>query len=861
MKKILLSLLFLAAGLTAQASHGSLMSSDGGAAEDYKLRITGITVTDENKDDILGDGTVSFDSTDKTLTFNNATIEYQGNIVSCWEENLTIQFFGSNTLTAKSRYGGYTTVIGAYNSEYDDVTLKLTGPGSLTAYGDISGTSGHTHITGNLKMTLMNGVISTSVKDAHLVFSGAGTKVKAYHDTDYCIISNFYSMTLNDELQITQPAGAYYDATTYRLRDTNGNEVQKQWVTIEAVKTGIGVWLNNEALTSSYMSGSGWHYSDEDNTLYLTGDIMTTTAGSAILVNGNVNPTLNICVQGECTLTGSFDTGLMFAGSGSHTIYGDGTLNIKSRVVDPLGAIACESPDLCFKDLTVNIEQSGGLGINCHPVNSFTLDNCTMSIKTNDGTAMFRFATCTPVLINCQPTEPVNSFIIKNGWYWRDYDGMGGYTSYQVTDGKIERKVDYDLWYQGEQVTSFYYSNWLDAENNIFTVYYSASSEEPLIVNGIEGLTVFANEGTATSWYWTSEKDVLLTHADMTLTQYPQDTKLPIKSFNGNVMCVDNNATLTIENAYMNLYSLNKWAITGNNQNEKLVLRNVNLIAYGEEGAIGGFSDIDMEGCHILCPEGGYVKDGTVVDRTGHVAKSVIIISRTDNWYSYNLSVSSKFVNHQNKDDVMGDGTVRFDAATLTLYVKGGQRAIHNSGVPGLTVNFTDDTEVSWMGLYAPTTLKGIGKLSLKGNLSILDHAKLTLDNVNIESASNSRCNITGTASEHTRLFIKNSNVKLTPGVVYNGGGITLEDCELVEPVGGSIGWQGTSYIAILGTNGYAAESVIIKATKPQIPTAITSPEVTYDAGLQQPIYNLSGQRVGDGYRGIVIINGKKVLR
>ena len=136
----------------------------------------------------------------------------------------------------------------------------------------------------------------------------------------------------------------------------------------------------------------------------------------------------NICVQGECTLTGSFDTGLMFAGSGSHTIYGDGTLNIKSRVVDPLGAIACESPDLCFKDLTVNIEQSGGLGINCHPVNSFTLDNCTMSIKTNDGTAMFRFATCTPVLINCQPTEPVNSFIIKNGWYWRDYDVKGGYT-------------------------------------------------------------------------------------------------------------------------------------------------------------------------------------------------------------------------------------------------------------------------------------------------------------------------------------------------------------------------------------------------------------------------------------------------
>ena len=205
----------------------------GAKAEDYKLRVTGITVTDENKSDILGDGTVSFDSSEKRLTFINADIEYQGTIVSCWDENLTVQFIGSNTLTAKSRYGGYTTIIGAYNGEYDDVTLTLTGPGTLIAYGNISGTSGNTYITGGLKLTLMNGVISTSVKEAHLVFSGVDTQVKAYHDTDYCIISNFYSMTLDDDLQITQPEGAYYDATTYRLRDKDGNEVQKQWVTIE----------------------------------------------------------------------------------------------------------------------------------------------------------------------------------------------------------------------------------------------------------------------------------------------------------------------------------------------------------------------------------------------------------------------------------------------------------------------------------------------------------------------------------------------------------------------------------------------------------------------------------------------------
>ena len=42
-------------------------------------------------------------------------------------------------------------------------------------------------------------------------------------------------------------------------------------------------------------------------------------------------------------------------------------------------------------------------------------------------------------------------------------------------------------------------------------------------------------------------------------------------------------------------------------------------------------------------------------------------------------------------------------------------------------------------------------------------------------------------------------------------------------------------------------------------PSGITS--VTADEEENGPVYNLQGMRVGDDYRGIVIINGKKVVR
>ena len=66
-------------------------------AEDYNLTVAGTQVTDENADDVLGDGRVSWNNNTKTLTLENANIS--GAVVSNVESAITIHLVGTSTIT------------------------------------------------------------------------------------------------------------------------------------------------------------------------------------------------------------------------------------------------------------------------------------------------------------------------------------------------------------------------------------------------------------------------------------------------------------------------------------------------------------------------------------------------------------------------------------------------------------------------------------------------------------------------------------------------------------------------------------------------------------------------------------------
>ena len=96
--------------------------------EEYGIFVAGVSVTRNNKDDVLGDGTVYYDSYNNVLALNNATIEHDDTVVYS-KIDLHIQLNGENKLVnTNDEYA-----IGIYAGNYElSKDLALIGDGSLT---------------------------------------------------------------------------------------------------------------------------------------------------------------------------------------------------------------------------------------------------------------------------------------------------------------------------------------------------------------------------------------------------------------------------------------------------------------------------------------------------------------------------------------------------------------------------------------------------------------------------------------------------------------------------------------------------------------------------------------------------------
>ncbi len=98
------------------------------AREPFGIYVAGVSVNRSNQDDILGDGTVSYDSTNKILTLDNATIESEDTVVYSMID-LHIQLIGENKVVCTNEEYCVGIYAGNYNLNKD---LALVGDGSLT---------------------------------------------------------------------------------------------------------------------------------------------------------------------------------------------------------------------------------------------------------------------------------------------------------------------------------------------------------------------------------------------------------------------------------------------------------------------------------------------------------------------------------------------------------------------------------------------------------------------------------------------------------------------------------------------------------------------------------------------------------
>lgn len=83
-------------------------------AATYSIKVKGITVTDANKNDVLGDGTVKFQNSDNTLVLNNANITYNHaspviishDNPSATSKTFKIKLIGTNKIVTEMDYNG-----------------------------------------------------------------------------------------------------------------------------------------------------------------------------------------------------------------------------------------------------------------------------------------------------------------------------------------------------------------------------------------------------------------------------------------------------------------------------------------------------------------------------------------------------------------------------------------------------------------------------------------------------------------------------------------------------------------------------------------------------------------------------------
>lgn len=97
-------------------------------SEPYDLVVAGVYVTEENRHDVLGDGTVRFDPVTDTLQLKQADLSYEGIVVHASQMDLTIEVLGECSLIS--------TTENAIRLDVGDLAIR---GGSLTVRGGLNG--------------------------------------------------------------------------------------------------------------------------------------------------------------------------------------------------------------------------------------------------------------------------------------------------------------------------------------------------------------------------------------------------------------------------------------------------------------------------------------------------------------------------------------------------------------------------------------------------------------------------------------------------------------------------------------------------------------------------------------------------
>ena len=862
----------------------------------YDLFICGKQVTNRNACDVLGDGAFSYDADTNTLTISgDCTYGSDDRMIFSSADGLIINVPSDVTLTSED------CAIECYNTTF-------TGTGKLTINGNsgaINCPNGTITIDG-MQMDLSGiwafcGMRSSS----HLVINNSTLHVTATQ----VAIGYWGSITL-EGCEIMQPEGGRVERDVNyntNIVDSEGNIAKEVIISPPLEKYDLyicGTQVTNWN-ASDILGDAAFSYDADTQTLTVSGDAWI--EGKAIIYNPGIDGlTVDITKDVKFTYYGRTSTSCIEFDKNT-TLKGNGKLTIETRTS---WAILVNECNLDIEGMTMDaLGYQGFVGKNDATLHITSSD---IHVKTTDSYNA-AFSTFTSITLEgCTIVDPENCSINTG----TSLDNEGNVVS-EVTIGEVK----YDLYVCDTQVTSNNAEDILgiggfsyDAATKTLTVSRSLTIafEAPMINNeGIDGLTInVPNDVTLKTdhiYVWP-----IRINANTTVTG---KGKLTVKAKKQAGFIVRNRSTLTFDD--VRVETEGEYGGVSGVETEHLVVRNAVLHAIStstSSPAIRRFVSLTLDGTKITLPEGGQfratgsVNSQMVVDANGNMAKEVIIEPVPEEGQ---LMICRKLVTDDNAYDVLEDGVFRFDASTNTLTINGDctyDGTIIDSRLSDLTI--VSEGESSLRSLEAET-IKGYN-LTFKNSYP----TKVVSDNdaairllfkmptIPVQSMQN---DITENLRiDHCEMEIKGKNYGLYSDLSWEmiGDGVlqphgyydlylwtylTIVDSKLIvrgneaaiyhftemncygyPVIKPSAGEYHTGHLdnTIDTTEFYYQDQTDPNNPKPATEviigdstTAIHDIDANVDTNHSNAVrYNLSGQRVGNDYKGIVIEGGKKML-
>lgn len=563
-------------------------------------------------------------------------------------------------------------------------------------------------------------------------------------------------------------------------------------------------------LTAS--QGQPWSYDPDQKVLYLT-DGSIYGSYNTLEIDSDKNPTLKICVQGDCTLTGDVYHNIEFSGEGQHIIYGDGKLSLSSSKTGSKGIRSKGNTSLTIKDITLNITAYGGYGIDSNDgFNAITIDHCAVSIVTGRGTAWMNDGTTTTVRFpRCH--------IVNGSFYYTPNGGIFTGNNW-AHDATIKRSLyDFNVTV-AEPVVGGTVSNSCQVNGTDYVV-------NSCLWNKISnGGTSRVQEGSAFMLGYAYQVAVVLFPNDGEQIANKEDC---IVTVNGNAAEIYNcgshfiNITYTfpqLANTYYDLWIGGK-QVNDINQNDVL-----------EDG--GSVRYKKLLGLHYLYLNNANIKN------TGNSQLESTAYGRGIYSTLSGLSISVK---GDNSIESTGEG-IYFTGNLSLLGGSDTENTLNIKGSSGIKTNSQGTAlQVYNMKLTAEATSSDSG-IGIGGTPSF--------------SSNNMNCTMTVSGA---KTVVKASGQYLSLGRLKD---LVFEDgLQIVRPSGA---YFGNNNVRDASGSVICGPWVVIMGDA-SITTGLNEVSPLENGqgesvkGQRDERYNLSGQRVGKDYKGIVIHNGKKVVR